>query len=106
MYEEGNNAVKWTRSSCHDRVNHQVRLQLFALAYNLGNFLRRSALPRSVKRWSLTTPREKLIKIGAKVASGPRHVLFRIAEVAIPRDLFWAILQRIRQLRLPTAASG
>ena len=30
-------------------VDKQVRLQLFALAYNLGNFLRRLALPQSVK---------------------------------------------------------
>ncbi len=30
-------------------------LQLFALGYNLGDFLRRLALPRSVKHWSLTT---------------------------------------------------
>ncbi len=59
--KEGKNAVKWTRLSCHDFVDNQVRLQLFALAYNLGNFLRRLALPGSVKQWSLTTLREKLI---------------------------------------------
>ena len=53
----------WTRRLFKD---NQVRLQLFALAYNLGNFLRRLALPRSVKHWSLATLREKLIKIGAK----------------------------------------
>lgn len=41
-----------------------MRLQLFALAYNLGNFLRRLALHRSVSQWSMTTLREKLIKIG------------------------------------------
>ena len=35
--------------------DNQARLQLFALAYNIGNFLRRLALPRSVKHWSLTT---------------------------------------------------
>ncbi|MEE9294846.1 MAG: transposase [Phycisphaerae bacterium] len=40
---------------------------LTQLAYNLGNFLRRLALPRSVKHWSLTTLRDKLIKIGAKI---------------------------------------
>ncbi len=67
--KEGKNAVKWTRLSCHDFVDNQVRLQLFALAYNLGNFLRRLALPVGVKHWSLTTLREKLIKIGAKVVS-------------------------------------
>jgi len=66
--KEGKNAVKWTKLSCHDFVANQIRLQLFALAYNLGNFLRRLALPRAVKHWSLTTLREKLIKIGALAA--------------------------------------
>jgi len=100
--KEGKNAVKWTRLSCHDFVDNQVRLSAeggFALAYNLGNFLRRLALPRSVKHWSLTTLREKLIKIGAKVVTHARHVVFQMAEVAIPRRLFAAILERIRRLR-------
>ena len=95
--KEGKNAVKWTRLSCHDFVDNQVRLQLFALAYNLGNFLRRLALPRAVKHWSLTTLREKLIKIGAKVVRHARYVMFQMAEVAIPRRLFRAILERIRR---------
>ncbi len=43
--KEGKNALKWTRLSCHDFADNQVQLQLFALAYNLGNFLRRLALP-------------------------------------------------------------
>ena len=30
--EEGKNAVKWTRLSCHDFVDNQVRSQLFVLA--------------------------------------------------------------------------
>ena len=65
--KEGKNAVSWTRLSCQTfRANH-ARLQLFALAYNLGNFLRRLALPKSVRQWSLTTLKEKLVKIGAKV---------------------------------------
>src|ERR1035438_9785022 len=96
----------WTRLSCYDFADNQVRLQLFALAYNLGNFLRRLALPPSVKHWSLTTLREKLIKIGAKVVSTARYVVFQMAEVAVPRKLFQLILERIRRLRLPTAVSG
>jgi len=99
--KEGKNAVKWTKLSCHDFEDNQVRLQLFALAYNLGNFLRRLALPRSVKHWSLTTLREKLIKIGAKVITHARYVIFQMAEVAVPKRLFRAILDRIRRLRLP-----
>jgi hypothetical protein len=67
--KEGKNAICWTRLSCHDFRDNEVRLQLFGLAYNLGNFVRRLALPRSVKHWSLTALREKLIKIGAKVVS-------------------------------------
>ena len=60
-----------------------VRLQLHALAYNLGNFLRTLATPEPIKDWSLTTLKEKLIKIGAKVVSHGRYVAFQMAEVAI-----------------------
>ena len=73
----------------------QVRLDLFALAYNLDNFLRRRALPKTVQHWSLTTLREKLIKIGAKIVRHARYVTFQMAEVAIPRTLFREILRRI-----------
>jgi hypothetical protein len=97
--KEGKYAINWTRLSCHDFVDNQVRLQLFVLAYNLGNFLRRLALPRKVKHWSLTTLREKLIKIGAKVVIHSRYVIFQMAEVAVPRKLFAAILERIQRLR-------
>jgi hypothetical protein len=63
--KEGKNAVKWTKLSCHDFVDNQVRLQLFAPAYKQGNFLQRPALSRRLSHWSLTTLREKLIKIEA-----------------------------------------
>ncbi len=104
--KEGKNAVKWTQLSCHDFVGNQVQLQLFALAYNLGNFLRRLALPKSVKHWSLTTLREKLIKIGAKAVTHARYVIFQMAEVAVPKRLFLAILAMIRQLRKSEAVPG
>jgi len=65
--KEGKYALNWTRLSCHDFLDNQVRLQLFALAYNLGNFLRRLALPKKIRDWSLRTLQVKLIKVGAKV---------------------------------------
>jgi predicted transcriptional regulator len=99
--KEGKSAVKWMWLSRHEFVDNQGRLQLFALAYNLANFLRRLALPRSVKHWTLTTLREKLIKIGAKVVRHARDVVCQMAEVAVPRELFAAILERIRRLRQP-----
>ena len=43
--------------------------------------------------------REKLIKIGAKVTTHSRYVFFQMAEVAVPRKLFAAILDRIQRLR-------
>ena len=58
-----------------------MRLQLFALAYNLAKFLRRLALPKPVRQWSLTTLGEKLIKIGAKVVRHAGYVTFQMAEV-------------------------
>jgi len=76
-----------------------VRLQLHALAYNLANFLRTLALPERVEHWSLTTLREKLVKIGARVVRHGRYVVFQLAEVAAPRALFAEILRRIDRLR-------
>ena len=104
--KEGKNAVNWTRLSCHDFVDNEVRLQLFVLAYNLGNFLRQAALPKAVRHWTLTTLREKLIKIGAKVGSRARYVTFQMAEVAVPREVFKAILERIGRLRVSAAVAG
>jgi hypothetical protein len=104
--KEGKNAVKWTRLSCHDFVDNQVRLHLFVLAYNLGNFLRQAVLPKAVRHWTLTTLREKLIKIGAKVVRHSRKIVFQMAEVAVPKELFRAILEGIGRLRLAVASSG
>ena len=61
--------------------------------------MRTLALPDSVEQWSLTTLREKLIKIGAKIVRHGRYVIFQMAEGAIPRDLFADILRRIDRLR-------
>ena len=98
--KEGKSALVWTRLLCHDFRDNEAPLQLFALAYNLGNFLRRLALPHKVKHRSLTTLREKLIKIGVKVVRHSRYVTFRLAEVAVPQGLFAAILKRIDRVRL------
>jgi hypothetical protein len=102
--KEGKNAVTWTKLSCRTFKDNQTRLQLFALAYNLANFLRRLALPHEVKHWSLTTLRENLVKIGAKVTRHAKYVTFQLAEVAITRKLFAAILDRIERLAFPPPA--
>jgi hypothetical protein len=83
--KEGKNAVKWTKLSCRRFRDNEARLQLFALAYNLANLLRQLVLPNPIRCWTLTTLREKLIKIGAKVVRHSKYVLFQLAEVAVPR---------------------
>ena len=98
---EGKNALRWTRLSCRAFRDNAVRLQLFALAYNLANFLRSLVLPDQVAQWTLTSLREKLVKIGARIVRHGRYVVFQLAEVAVPRALFAAILRRIDRLRGP-----
>jgi hypothetical protein len=102
--KEGKLALRWTRLSCHAFRHNAVRLQLHALAYNLANFLRSLALPDAVAQWSLTTLREKLVEIGAKIVRHGRYLVFQLAEVAVPRALFAAILRRIDRLRGPPVA--
>jgi hypothetical protein len=104
--KEGKGAIRWTRLSCHSFAANAVRLQLHALAYNLGNFLRALATPEPIKDWSLTSLKEKLIKIGAKVVSHHgRYVAFQMAEVSKPRNLFADILRLIAELRPSPIAS-
>ena len=97
--KEGKNAIKWTRLSCFSFAANAVRLQLHALAYNLANLMRTLALPEAVKQWSLTSLRKKLVKIGAKVVRHGRYVIFQLAEVAVPKELFQEILRLIDGLR-------
>ena len=96
---EGKNAVRWTRLSCRLMQANAVRLQLHALAYNLANFFRTLVLPDEVERWSLTTLREKVVKIGAKIIAHARYTVFQMAEVAVARDLFRRILTMVENLR-------
>lgn len=83
----------------HDFVDNQLCLLLFALAYNLGNFLR-VALRNWVKDRSLRSLRDKLNKVGAKVVRHSRYVIFQMAEAAVLLELFLEILDPIRQLTL------
>jgi hypothetical protein len=69
------------------------------LAYTLANFMRTLPLPEAVAQWSLTSLREKLIKIGAKVVRNVRYAVFQMAEVAVQKQLFEDILRLVARLR-------
>jgi hypothetical protein len=69
--------IKRTRLSCRSFVANTVRLHLHALAYNLGNFLRTLVRREPIEDWQLTSLKEKLIKIGAKVVGHGLGVGFR-----------------------------
>ena len=63
------------------------------------NFLRTFRWSKEVEHWSLTTLREKLVKIGAQIVRHGRYIMFQLAEVAVPRALFAEILRWIDWLR-------
>ncbi len=85
----------------HDVPSPEAVLEMLVAAEldNLANFMRTLALPKEVEYWSLTTLREKLVKIGARVVRHGRYVTFQLAEVAVPRGLFREILSLIDDLR-------
>jgi hypothetical protein len=68
--------------------------------------LRTLTTPEPIKDWSLTSLKEKLIKIGAKVISHGRYVAFQMAEAAIPRILFADILRLVSELRPPPTVAS
>ena len=68
----------WTRLSCHRFRANEVRLQLSVLAYNLGNLWRRLVLPPRIKRWSLTSLQQRLVKTGGRLV---KHAAVLLAPV-------------------------
>ena len=89
----------WTRLSCHKFVANQVRLSLFILAYNLGNFFRRLALPEAIKHWFLTSIQTRLIKTDGRLVRHARRLVFRFADAMVIGDMFDEILKRVGRLR-------
>jgi Transposase DDE domain group 1 len=98
--KEGKYALNWTRLSCHKFVANQVRLALFVLAYNLGNFMRRLALPEAMKHWSLTSLQTRLIKTGGRLVRHARRLVFQLPEVMVSGEMLAGMLERISRLRL------
>ncbi len=80
------------------RIWGRVRLSLFVLAYNLGNFLRRLCLPQPFKHWSLRSVQVKLIKMGGRLVRHSWRLIFQLSEVSVSRQLFEGVLNRIGRL--------
>jgi len=92
-------AIKWTRLSYRWFAANAVRLQLHALAYDLGNFLRTLATPEPMKGCSMATHRRILSRTGRRSSVTPVMSRFQMAEVAIPRNLLAALLLMVAKLR-------
>jgi Transposase DDE domain group 1 len=97
---EGKYALDWTWLSCHKFVANQVRLWLFVLAYNLGNLMRRLALPEAIKHWTLTSLQTRLIKTGGRLVRHARRLVFQLAEVLLSREMLAGMLERISRICL------
>ena len=99
--KEGKQAVAMTRLSCHRFRANQVRLWLSVIAYNLGNLWRRFALPPPIRKWSLTSLQQRLVKTGGRLIKHARYYWLLLAESHLTRRLFGGMLQRIVTLPAP-----
>lgn len=99
--KEGKQATHWTRLSCHRFRANEVRLQLSVLAYNLGNLWRRLGLPHRIKRWSLTSLQQRLVKTGGRLLKHARYYWLLLAEGHLNLRLFGEMLRRIWALPVP-----
>ena len=69
------------------------------LAYNLGNFFRRLALPEAIKHWFLTSIQTRLIKTSGRLVRHARRLVFQFAVVMVSRDMFSEMPEKIDRLR-------
>jgi hypothetical protein len=100
--QEGNQAVKMTRLSCHRSRSNEMRLWLSVIAYNLGNLWRRLVLPQRIGNWSLTSLQQRLVKTGGRLIKHARYYWLLLAESHLTRRLFASMLGRIDGLPLPS----
>ena len=100
--KEGKQAVKMTRLSCHKFRSNEVRLWLTIIAYNLGNLWRRLVLPQRIKKWSLTSLQQRLVKTGGRLVKHARYYWLLLAEGHLTRRLFASMLGRIDGWALPS----
>jgi hypothetical protein len=103
--KEGKGAIRWTRLSCRSFAANAVRLQLHALAYNLGNFLRTPGDARADQRLVADEPQGKADQDRREDRQPWSLCRFQMAEVAIPRTLFADVLRLIAELRPPPVTS-
>ncbi len=96
--KEGKAATRWTRLSHHGFRANKVRLLLGAIAYNLGNLLRRLVLPLAIQSWSLTSLQQRLFKTSGRFIRHARYVILQLAESHLTRRLFGQILGWIERL--------
>jgi len=96
--KEGKYALNWTKLSCQRFVENEVRLKLFIMAYNLGNFMRTLVLPEGIKHWSLRSIQLKLIKIGGRLIKHARYYGLLLAETVINHKIFSGLLANIKRL--------
>jgi len=61
-------------------ISNSCRLQVFSLAYNFNNLLRRLALPGSLNKKRLITLRTQLIKVGCRIVYHSRKTIFRLSS--------------------------
>ena len=99
---EGKQAVKMTRLSCHRFRSNEVRLWLSVIAYNLGNLWRRLVLPARIGNWSLTSLQQRLVKTGGRLIKHARYYWLLLAESHLTRRLFGSMARRIAALPVPT----
>ncbi len=100
--KEGKYALNWTKLSCQRFVENEIRLKLFLMAYNLGNFTRTLALPEGIKHWSLRTIQLKLIKTGGRLIKHARYYCLLLAETTITEKIFSGLMRNISRLRPAT----
>ena len=84
------------RTSCHDFLANQFRLMLSSFAYVLVQGLRRAALAGTkMEKAQVSTIRNKLLKVAARVRVSVRRVVFHLASSFAHQDIFRVIHQAL-----------
>jgi hypothetical protein len=66
------------------KVSYRRFLRHLIIFLFCGCFCNTPAVPEAVSHWSMTTLRDQLVKISAKIVRHGRSITFRMAEAMLP----------------------
>ena len=76
-------------------VTNEARMWLSVLSYNIIQMMKTLVFPPSMKKWTITTIRQRLIKVATKIVSHTRKIHLKLDETFVYLNDYFSVAKRL-----------